>query len=426
MRGFIQRHLFTTMKPNSHRFIGNVSAKERLPSLGKRPVGITLILVLAVVALRPAMGAEPGELRVHEWGTFTSVVGSDGVALAGLETEEEPLPGFVHSLGAPAAGTKGIGWPVQGVTIKMETPVLYFYAARETAVNVRVGFHGGSISQWYPQRTGGEQAPQLSAGQQVGPVDFSRGYDGKIEWRATVLPRGTNERPTPRPADETPQWPRARVASANLVRGANGETEGFLFYRGVGSFALPLAVRAERGGVVVANRGGEEIPFVFVYEKRGVFPQGVVWWSGRLDRGETKTVPLLKSRGDIAARPVVEETFPRALQAAGLTGEEARAMLATWHESYFGREGLRVFWIVPRSFTDAILPLAIEPRPRKIERVLVGRTEVLTAEFESVLMREFAQNGGERWSGGRFFSAFRERVQRLGGAVGVAPVSPTP
>jgi hypothetical protein len=84
MCGFIQRHLFTTMKPNSHRFIGNVSAKERFPSLGKRPVGITLILVLAVIALRPAMGAEPGELRVHEWGTFTSVVGSDGVALTGL------------------------------------------------------------------------------------------------------------------------------------------------------------------------------------------------------------------------------------------------------------------------------------------------------------------------------------------------------
>jgi len=35
---------------------------------------------------------------VHEWGTFTSVSGSDGVLLPGLEVEEAPLPNFVQSL----------------------------------------------------------------------------------------------------------------------------------------------------------------------------------------------------------------------------------------------------------------------------------------------------------------------------------------
>ena len=33
---------------------------------------------------------------VHEWGTDTIVVGSDGSQLLGLQHEEEDLPGFVY------------------------------------------------------------------------------------------------------------------------------------------------------------------------------------------------------------------------------------------------------------------------------------------------------------------------------------------
>jgi hypothetical protein len=53
--------------------------------------------------------------------------------------------------------------------------------------------------------------------------------------------------------------------------------------------------------------------------------------------------------------------------------------------------------------------------------VLVGRTEVLTPAFERQLLREFARDGGNRWSEDRYARAYRERVQQLGGLVGVAP-----
>lgn len=36
-------------------------------------------------------------------------------------------------------------------TVRMETPVLYFYADKETDVSVRVGFPRGKITEWYPQ-----------------------------------------------------------------------------------------------------------------------------------------------------------------------------------------------------------------------------------------------------------------------------------
>ena len=37
--------------------------------------------------------------EAHEWGTFTSLVGSNGVTQNGMYHEDEHLPDFVHSFG---------------------------------------------------------------------------------------------------------------------------------------------------------------------------------------------------------------------------------------------------------------------------------------------------------------------------------------
>jgi hypothetical protein len=133
------------------------------------------ILLLSTAILSLAHGYE-----LHEWGTFTTVSGSDGILLSGLQREEEALPPFVHAHfglengqypssekwreliarhGVPwTAPTsfygKGLGQrPVSGVTVKMETPVIYFHSDTGFRANVKVGFNGGTISQWYPDRT---------------------------------------------------------------------------------------------------------------------------------------------------------------------------------------------------------------------------------------------------------------------------------
>jgi hypothetical protein len=111
---------------------------------------------------------------------------------------------------------------------------------------------------------------------------------------------------------------------------------------------------------------------------------------------------------------------------AGLSAAEATAMIATWRESYFQAPGIRVFWIVPRAFTDAILPLTVEPEPDALVRVLVGRTEVLTPAFEAEVARDFAMNGGERWQNDRYYAAYRERARQLGASVAVAPAAVSP
>ncbi|HEY6391996.1 MAG TPA: hypothetical protein VIX89_12005, partial [Bryobacteraceae bacterium] len=79
------------------------------------------------------------------------------------------------------------------------------------------------------------------------------------------------------------------------------------------------------------------------------------------------------------------------LAANGLFEDEARAMVETWRDSWF-EEGTRVFYILPRSAVDSILPLSISPKPAKIERTFVGRIEVITPEMETAVLEANKKN----------------------------------
>src|SRR5262245_11857627 len=120
---------------------------------------VALVGAASLAAARPPVQKSAGGLVVHEWGTFTSVSGSDGQLLPGLQREEEALPIFVHSHEGMASeeqfayAGKGYQRPLHNVTVKLETPVLYFYSPVALPVHVDVGFNGGSISQWFPDRS---------------------------------------------------------------------------------------------------------------------------------------------------------------------------------------------------------------------------------------------------------------------------------
>ncbi len=135
--------------------------------------------------------------ELHEWGTFTTVAGSDGVLLTGLEREEEALPayvrhhpGFMNHLPFVAGNYfKRMPVPVRNVKVKMETPVIYFHSDRAFSAKVAVGFEGGTISQWYPERSGGERLEDYFRHRPEDQqwIDFSRAYQGSIEWEIDVL-----------------------------------------------------------------------------------------------------------------------------------------------------------------------------------------------------------------------------------------------
>lgn len=368
------------------------------------------ICALTALLLVP-FSAAAQKLVVHEWGTFTTMQGSDGGPLSGLYLEEEELPVFVHSHGgfSPQPATysgKGYYRELRTVRVKMETPVLYFYAPEETAVNVRVNFPAGSISQWYPHRSAGEMSPDIGS-----TLDFTKPFNGWIQWNATVLPPDSKAVPTPKDSLVTHTWRAPRATDANMVRGSTGEQEGFLFYRGIGNFPVPLSARFDANGdLELGNNGGDPIPFVLVYDKPKSGPARIVW-SGDLAAAEHHVVAMA-TIGEPSGEPDFT-AFEDALVNAGLYRKEAAAMLNTWRTSYFDRSGLRIFWIVPRAFTDATLPLSMTPAPDSLERVLVGRSEVMTPTFEAMIYQDFSAGRDSLWRNDRYYLAYRERYSRM-------------
>ena len=59
-------------------------------------------------------------------------------------------------------------------------------------------------------------------------------------------------------------------------------------------------------------------------------------------------------------------------------------MVNTWSDAWFGEEGTRLIYLVPRAKTDELLPLTINPKPTEVVRVLVGRHDFLTPEQEAI------------------------------------------
>jgi hypothetical protein len=80
-----------------------------------------------------------------------------------------------------------------------------------------------------------------------------------------------------------------------------------------------------------------------------------------------------------------------ALVGEGLYEREAQAMVNTWRDSWFEENGVRVLYTLPRKWTDQTLPLALDPKPRELVRVMVGRAEVLTPATQKKLSDALAK-----------------------------------
>ena len=73
-------------------------------------------------------------------------------------------------------------------------------------------------------------------------------------------------------------------------------------------------------------------------------------------------------------------------------------MVKTWDSAWFGEEGTRLLYLVPRAKTDELLPLTMDPKPTELVRVLVGRHDFLTPEQEAVADREYKRLARRRRS----------------------------
>ena len=347
------------------------------------------VLVLSAATFLMAastVGTQPGGLTVHEWGTFTSVAGEDGSAVDwdALGCKDD-LPGFVNDF-----GYRGFKWRLTG-TVRMETPVLYFYSSRELDAHVKVAFPHGLITEWYPQAEYQVYQPSRIDGSMrrlaanLNGIDTSlRTLTGGIEWKSIQV------QPDVSPAlpieNGVSRYYAARATDAAPIT-VGDQHEKFLFYRGVGTFPVPLSVRLTGDGkIAVENRGHDTVPSAILFENRG----GRLGYrnAGAITDSVTLDPPSLD--GSFA---VLRHELETALIANGLFPREAQAMVETWRDSWF-EEGSRLIYIVPARAIDAALPLQIEPVPSQMARVFVGRIELVTPETTHAVEKAIAKGDG--------------------------------
>jgi len=379
----------------------------------KATFAVTVLALAAFMSITIAASIDDRstapDLTIHEWGTFTSVAGVDGKAAQWLPLAgPRDLPCFVNYFQNRLF--KDIG-PIYAEVqknpidyakarsqllgpIRMETPVVYFYSQTHRNVDVRVAFRKGFITEWYPQAAVNQTPVRL------GVLTKSADTGATITWKKVeVLP--TEARASFPKGASTSHYYAARQTDANPLR-IGGQDEKFLFYRGVGGFPVPLNVTTTDDGRIHINYLTGK-PAAILFESRG----GKLGYTV-VDTSKNEAVldtPALT--GDFASLRQELETI---LVRQGLYAKEAKAMVDTWRDSWF-EEGTRLFYIVPSSMVDEILPLTTEPKPAQTARVFVGRVEIITAATIKAVETAVKENDPALISTyGRFLGPIMDRL----------------
>jgi hypothetical protein len=360
-----------------------------------------ILFVPILAAFHFSATAATNGLVVHEWGTFTALQDETGRCLDGINTDDEPVPAFVHRLtqGRPLIQTtsevpgflfQGAPFAYPNVTLRLETPVIYFHPGENgsdpATVDVKVTFRGGLLTEYYPKPERAEPAVDFN---QVRPV-IGPSMEGALAWSGLKFEAGASG-----PVTDERVWLAPRAVNAADLKTTSGESERFLFYRGLGSGEALLKVVQETNRVVIKPSVPTEIksdlriPRLWLVDIQGgqvAFRAADGFTIARGTTNVSKTIPSQFKESDYSATNALKlrRALLAALQEDGLFEDEALALLETWKVSYFQSSGLRLFFIVPREWTDHVLPLEI-PQAEKITRVMVGRIELVSPRQRQLL-----------------------------------------
>jgi len=364
------------------------------------------ILALIPLVLLAATLRHDDTLIVHEWGTFTCLQDEAGRAIGGINTDDEPVPQFVHDVGKfllivprdlPQSFYQGAPRCHPDVTMRLETPVIYFHLPKSQvkplALDVNVEFRGGWLTQFYP--IGDAVAPGVESWPKFGHLRADT--IGRLSWSTLTVGGNVNG-----PTTTERVWTSPRAVEAASVTTTNGESEKFLFYRGVAHIDAPSRVVREPKGdrLLLRNRPDSAFP-----SKRPLAIRHLWLTEIRPDGSSAfrrlEPVPLTGVVSDVLATTpatfaiaefsrqntaLFRADMHRALVEEGLFDDEADALLNTWELSYFKSTGLRLFFIVPRAWTDYYLPLQISV-PANVTRVMMGRIELVMPEQRALLSK---------------------------------------
>jgi hypothetical protein len=350
------------------------------------------------------VAARAGDLVIHEWGTITSVHETDGTPVTGLNRIDaaEVLPDFVHRFEPEVTKDKperrlGKSTFVPGradVTMRLETPVIYFHPppdkAFDSPIDIKVRFRGGVLNEYFPdaQPSVALDLARLRDKQQAGVIESWNGIVldnyvvSTLEWKGLRL-----HDTVVAPLTNSEVWLAPRgVNSASVFSASAGEGEQFVFYRGVAHLDALLQTTLTRSHLRLrapaqlawADTAAvlSRIWFVEVRKDGAIAfrEQGAVSLRSGKPGEELGQLKRFSNR-EFADVSLLRSSMKKELIGRGLFADEAEAMLNTWKASYFQKPGLRVFYLVPREWTDYFLPLEFSV-PARVDRVIVGRIDL--------------------------------------------------
>ncbi|MDZ4783090.1 MAG: hypothetical protein SGJ19_22825 [Planctomycetia bacterium] len=358
--------------------------------------------ILAVAGWLNFSPAPESPLVVHEWGTFTSFSDAKGELVSFRPLVANRLPTFVFDR-QRQHGTPDVSFskPTVWARQRMETPVTYFYTDRPRDVSVSVDFPQGFLTEFYPpvrkllppaemwQWESGMNNARLDWGQVrlIPEAEFDRtiGAEAARAGRSAIpLVSGDDH------------YGHARATDSAIVEFANPEGHGthyekFLFYRGLGNFDQPAKLTAQGGGkFALQNDGDQDLPHVFLVEIEGHKVRYSYYAAAK-----AKATLAMELASEPSSIDAVADAMAESLVEAGLFEKEARSMVNTWRSSWFTESGTRVLYMLPQPWTEALIPLKIDPQPQSTLRVMVGRLEAMTPEQEKELATLIASDTPE-------------------------------
>lgn len=328
-------------------------------------------------------------LVVHEWGSVMVLANHDGANIGYLGDDFSDLPPFVYT------------WEkhMQDQPMVIRKPILYFYTKQDNRQLGQVSIHAphGLFTQWYPKVTSVQPS---FYGQVPTHVPVS---NGRVYWNGVRLNTGKHaDAALPTVDADHPWWHIARDVDAATIT-INGESEKFLFYRGVNRFGSKITIAGSE------SEGRYELHNTSKHTIRNVIMMRIVD-----DRMIYQLVPLLEpdqkvavsitGEGSMAADEALAR-FTEQLEADGLFPKEADVVRRIWGKFFFKREGVRLLYVMPEQRADEILRLKIHPKPADVARTLIVQVECVTEKMTRRITQLIDQLGHQDYK-------VRERAQR--------------
>ena len=211
-----------------------------------------------------AIGRADDKVFVHEWGTFTCLQDEKGDSIGGINTDDEPVPSFVHRLvwnlllsptEAPPHFFQGAPSCHPDVTMRLETPVIYFYPPKGVLhrhFEWHVSFRGGWLTEYYPDAVSKAPGLDVAAANKslAATSNMQTGFRfphlkkdslGELTWTGLTLGGKTAF-----PDTKEKVWLTPRVVQSTQVETPEHESEKYLFYRGVSNDDACLRVTEEQ------------------------------------------------------------------------------------------------------------------------------------------------------------------------------------